>query len=566
MKGFLQLIEEQESTKKPVVMAFGRMNPPTTGHLKLIDKVRDEAEKRGAKHTVVVSHTQDTKKNPLSSGQKLKHLKRFSPGTHFQASTKEHPTMFHQAAKLSAAGHDHLIMVAGSDRVKEYHHLLHKYNGVKSSTGEGYHFKKIDVVSAGHRDPDADGAEGISGTKMREHAKNKDLSSFRQGVPSHVSDHDTKELMHDTRKGMGLNEDVDRGLFKAIFITGGPGSGKDILIRQAIAESKCVEINYIQAQEYLKNTTTRGPLIVNGPADNHEAIKTIKEELENIGYQTMMLFVTTSNQVSQDRNSKLGRMMVESVRWDRWMTSQKNGPKFQNMFEEFKVFENSSNIDTVTKEQDIHEVYQGVNGFLDTKVTNETALEWLDQNGKLDINDKINSLFSEEKDDKKLVKKSIKSVQGNQGDTIKGGSGGDPLKPGAGPGYTFRTYHEQSEPTLHVSGPVVVKRFYTDKETQKKKKTGATAGVTQKINPGGVGPEYSVRAQGNPGTIGGLGQEQIDFRSFRKKVVEAIDSPLESGPTMGVTGPQGPHGMDEPNRKPTGATGTDAVKPKKKRK
>ena len=127
MKSFLELLEEKDATHKPVVMAFGRMNPPTTGHLKLIDKVKHEAEKQGAKHTVVLSHSQDSKKNPLSAEQKLKHLKRYSPGTHFEASSKEHPTILHHAAKLHAKGHDHLVVVGGSDRVKSYHELLHQY-------------------------------------------------------------------------------------------------------------------------------------------------------------------------------------------------------------------------------------------------------------------------------------------------------------------------------------------------------------------------------------------------------------------------------------------------------
>ena len=115
MKSFLQLVEEKDKTSKPVVMAFGRMNPPTTGHLKLIDKVKSTAEKMGAKHTVIVSHSQDSKKNPLSGAQKIKHLKRYAPGVHFEASSKEHPTIMHHAARLHAAGHDHLVMVAGSD-------------------------------------------------------------------------------------------------------------------------------------------------------------------------------------------------------------------------------------------------------------------------------------------------------------------------------------------------------------------------------------------------------------------------------------------------------------------
>ena len=170
-----------------------------------IYKVRHIADKEGASHHVVVSHSQDSKKNPLSSEQKIKHLRRYSPGTNFSASSKEHPTILHHAAKLHAKGNDHLIVVAGSDRVKEMHDLLHRYNGVRGRHGH-YHFKRIEVRSAGHRDPDAEGTEGMSGTKMREHAKNNDFASFRQGVPSHVPDHHAKELMKDVRKGMGINE------------------------------------------------------------------------------------------------------------------------------------------------------------------------------------------------------------------------------------------------------------------------------------------------------------------------------------------------------------------------
>ena len=88
MKSFGQLLKEAQDKEVHHVMAFGRMNPPTTGHLKLIDKVKSVAQKVGGKHTVIVSHSQDTKKNPLSGEQKVKHLKRYSPGTNFKASSK----------------------------------------------------------------------------------------------------------------------------------------------------------------------------------------------------------------------------------------------------------------------------------------------------------------------------------------------------------------------------------------------------------------------------------------------------------------------------------------------
>jgi cytidyltransferase-like protein len=240
MKSFLDILQEDKTGEKHHVFTFGRMNPPTTGHLKLIDKVKEVAKKHDATHTVVTSHSQDAKKNPLSAAQKVKHLKRYSPGTNFQASSKEHPTFLHHAAELHKKGVTHLHMVVGSDRTHEMKAKLNQYNGPHE--GALYNFKKIHVHSAGERDPDAEGTTGMSGTKMREHAKNKDVVSFKKGVPHHVSDVHAKELMHDTRKGMGLHESYNRGVFKAIFVTGGPGSGKDVIIREAIAESRAVEI------------------------------------------------------------------------------------------------------------------------------------------------------------------------------------------------------------------------------------------------------------------------------------------------------------------------------------
>ena len=123
MKSFGQLLKEAQDKEVHHVMAFGRMNPPTTGHLKLIDKVKSVAQKVGGKHTVIVSHSQDTKKNPLSGEQKVKHLKRYSPGTNFKASSKEQPTLMHHAAELHKQGVTHLHVIGGSDRVKEYHDL-----------------------------------------------------------------------------------------------------------------------------------------------------------------------------------------------------------------------------------------------------------------------------------------------------------------------------------------------------------------------------------------------------------------------------------------------------------
>ena len=486
MKSFKQLVEEKNKTNNPVTMAFGRMNPPTTGHLKLIDKVREIADQHKSAHTVIVSHSQDSKKNPLSGDQKVKHLKRYSPGTNFETSSKEQPSIFHHAAKLHAAGHDHLIVVAGSDRVKEFHDTLHKYNGVKGNHGY-YNFKKIEVKSAGHRDPDAEGSEGMSATKMREHAKNNDFSSFREGVPSHVSDTHAKELMKDVRKGMGMNESYNRGNYKAIFLTGGPGSGKDIIVREAIAESRMVELNFTQITDILNNKNmlsersndikresirNRGPIIINGPADDMQKIITIKEELEEFGYETMMIFVNTTNEVSIERNSLLTRMLGESVRQDRWLKSQKNFEVFNEIFNQTVFFDNTGNLDE--KEQDIHKVYQITKQFLDLK--------------------------------KYMIK--------------------------------------ESQPKLKINKPPVQSNFRKDKETTKKDRRGV---ITDKLpgrvlRPDGVGQQYNT-VGANSGASG-LGNstysEGVKIKSFKsfREATDAID--------MGVYGTMGAATNKEP--------------------
>jgi cytidyltransferase-like protein len=191
----------EEAGAKHHVLAFGRMNPPTKGHMKVIDKVHDVAGKHDASHTVVTSHSQDKKKNPLTPAQKTKHLQRFSPQTNFKSSSPEHPTILHHASGLHKKGVTHLHVVVGSDRKKEMHDLLHKYNNKEGKHGH-YNFKKITVHSAGSRDPDSEGSSGVSGTKQREHAARGDISRFKKGVPEHLSDKHTHELMHDVQHGM----------------------------------------------------------------------------------------------------------------------------------------------------------------------------------------------------------------------------------------------------------------------------------------------------------------------------------------------------------------------------
>ena len=199
--------KKPESTNKHVTFAFGRMNPPTTGHEKVVQKMHDVAHEKGGDVKLVVSHSQDSAKNPLTAEQKLKHVKKFFPNTPTEAASKEAPTFLHHLSKLHDQGYKHVTMVAGSDRVDEYKKLIHKYNGVKGSHGH-FNFEKAEVQSSGERDPDAEGTEGMSASKMREHAKKGNFAEFKKGVPHHVAEKHAKDMYSDVRKGMGLTESL----------------------------------------------------------------------------------------------------------------------------------------------------------------------------------------------------------------------------------------------------------------------------------------------------------------------------------------------------------------------
>jgi hypothetical protein len=187
---------------KKIVTAFGRMNPPTIGHQKLVDAVLHKAKAEDADHDIRLSHSQDAKKNPLSQEHKLYHARKMFPKVNFSGSSKEQPSFIHHLKDLHSKGYTHVTMIAGSDRVPEYQKIVDKYN---KPDGE-FHFKSIKIHSAGHRDPDADGAEGMSASKMRQHASEGNYHSFKAGLPSHTTHAHAQELYNHVRAGMGIKE------------------------------------------------------------------------------------------------------------------------------------------------------------------------------------------------------------------------------------------------------------------------------------------------------------------------------------------------------------------------
>jgi len=195
---FQKVTEEQE---KRDVITFGRLNPPTIGHEKLVNHVQKLAKDTNADHIIVMSNSQDSKKNPLTPEQKLKHARRAFPSANLKMATAEHPTLLHHLSKLHSQGVTHPTIVVGQDRVDEFKKLTGKYNGVSARHGY-YNFKHINIQSAGQRDPDAEGAEGMSASKMRDLAQKGDKEGFAKGAPSAMKPEHVEDMYNDIRNGM----------------------------------------------------------------------------------------------------------------------------------------------------------------------------------------------------------------------------------------------------------------------------------------------------------------------------------------------------------------------------
>jgi nicotinic acid mononucleotide adenylyltransferase len=197
---------EEAVMKNTVVISYGRMNPITVGHEKLIDKVTDEAGRLKADPMVFLTHTQDAKKNPLSYDDKVKFAKKAFGNTIQKSNAK---TIIDVAKSLTGK-YKNLVMVVGSDRVDEFQKLLSKYNGKE------FNFENINIISAGERDPDAEGVEGMSASKMRSLAAANNTKDFSKGLPKKLQS-SAPTIMAAVRKGMNMteetiNEEIDEAL------------------------------------------------------------------------------------------------------------------------------------------------------------------------------------------------------------------------------------------------------------------------------------------------------------------------------------------------------------------
>ena len=197
------LVEE----KKTLYFVWGRMNPPTAGHEKLLDFLKQKAGNNPFR--IYLTQSEDTNKNPIPYVDKIKFARKGFPQYARQIILdKKLKTIFDAVTSFYNEGFTDIVIVAGQDRIREYEITLSKYNGKKAKHGF-YNFKSIQVLSAGKRDPESSGVEGVSGTKLREYVKANDFTKFAQYMPKRLSNADTKAVYNAVRKGLGLKEEKE---------------------------------------------------------------------------------------------------------------------------------------------------------------------------------------------------------------------------------------------------------------------------------------------------------------------------------------------------------------------
>ena len=189
-------------TRGTLTIAFGRFNPPHAGHQQLMDTAAAAAEAEESDYMIVPSRSNDPKKNPLDADTKVAFMRGMFPQHSSRIQNDQNTrTIFDVLKRAHNDGYANVRIVGGADRVKEFDKLANNYNGSL------YQFDNVEVVSAGDRDPDADGVEGMSASRLRLAASENDFKTFMSAMPEGFPRREAKQLFDTTRMSMGINEE-----------------------------------------------------------------------------------------------------------------------------------------------------------------------------------------------------------------------------------------------------------------------------------------------------------------------------------------------------------------------
>ena len=194
--------QPNKKDKGTLTIAFGRFNPPHLGHLQLMNTAANSVEGDKDAYMIVPSRSNDPKKNPLDPNTKVDIMKAMFPqhADNILNDTKAR-TIFDVLNAANNNGFANVKIVGGADRVKEFTKLANNYNG------KLYDFDKVDVISSGERDPDAEGVEGLSASRMRLAASENDFKAFSKGLPKDLDKDSKKQIFTAVRSSMGINEE-----------------------------------------------------------------------------------------------------------------------------------------------------------------------------------------------------------------------------------------------------------------------------------------------------------------------------------------------------------------------
>ena len=410
---------------KKVVFTFGRFNPITVGHGKLIEKVIKLAD--GSDHRIYASHTEDNSKNPLPYERKVSYLRKLFPQANITTDPKA-VTVYAICRILSDQGYKDVTLVVGGDRISDFEKVrsyIRRETDKDFDPTKHYLFEKFNIVSAGER-TGKDTIAAASGTKMREYARANDFDSFLRDTPTkNVAL--ARDMFRDVQKKL-VKEDLvdlaegvnDHGIFKAVFLAGGPGSGKDFIAAKLLGGTGLVELNSDVAFEMLmkKNNipmimdkedsqrdaargkaktitrererlffSQRKGVMINGTADDREKLTRIKHELEAIGYDTAMIFVNTTEDVAKQRNlergQRGGRTVPDNIAKEKWLDAQKNIGYYQHVFNPFLVVDNSTDLRSLPPEQKkeidarFNRMYKQFRAFIAGPIHRKEAQDWI---------------------------------------------------------------------------------------------------------------------------------------------------------------------------------------------
>ena len=283
MKHFKQLIKELPSNK--VVAAFGQFQPPTAGYEHLVKAVQTIAN--NTDHVIYASANEDKKLNPLPVDRKIYFLKRMFSEANFQAASG-FETITEMATHLNKK-YKHLTVITFDDKVSEYESQLKEHNG------KLYNFETIKVVSVGEVNPDSSTVSVVSGVKMCESAKSGDFNQFKKGVPHTLTELDSRRLMNDVRKGMGLEPIRENVLFERTKIREQYVAGKIFNVGDKVKDDDGVYEIMDRGANYLTVVNESGELSKKWIDKVTSSKAKIKENLESSGKEICFKNYTTAN-------------------------------------------------------------------------------------------------------------------------------------------------------------------------------------------------------------------------------------------------------------------------------